>query len=574
MNEALLSEDAEILPIRRMDTALKHVLAIDQGTTGTTALVMAADGRIVGRGYQEITQHYPQPGWVEHDADEILERTLLAAREAIAASGVKPDVIGITNQRETIVVWHRDTGKPLARAIVWQDRRTTERCAELRNKTTFIAERTGLRPDPYFSATKLEWLLKKPEIAFVARNGRLLAGTIDSWLIWKLTGGRVHATDPTNASRTLLFDINRLKWSRELCDLFKIPMEVLPEVRPSAGDFGKTVTSFFGKSIPIMGVAGDQQAALFGQGCYMAGQAKNTYGTGAFLLLNTGDQVPRAGDGLLATVACDERGGAAYALEASIFVAGAAIQWLRDGLGILFNAAESEGLARSHESNDGVYFVPALVGLGAPNWEPRARGMMVGLTRGTTRAHLARAALEAMAYGSAEMLAVMAKRGKVKFESLRVDGGASANNWLLQFQSDILGIPVERPDMIETTALGAAGLAGIAGGVWSDAAEFIGTRQFTRFTPAMAKERADELKAGWQRAMRAALSWARDPGEPSLVKKPTKTKKRSGVAARRGSTAKKGGPARKGGTDRKGATARKATGPRGTTVRKGSRRAK
>jgi len=531
MNEALLSEVGTIVsPLRRVDSSMKHVLAIDQGTTGTTALIIAADGRIAGRGYQEITQHYPQPGWVEHDAEEILERTLLAARDAIAMSGVRPDVIGITNQRETVVVWHRDTGKPLARAIVWQDRRTTERCAELRNKTTFIAERTGLRPDPYFSATKIEWLLKKPEIAFVARNGRLLAGTIDTWLIWKLTGGRVHATDPTNASRTLLFDINRLKWSRELCDIFNIPMEILPEVRPSAGDFGKTVTSFFGKSLPITGVAGDQQAALFGQGCCVAGQAKNTYGTGAFLLLNTGDKVPSAGEGLLATVACDERGGAAYALEASIFVAGAAIQWLRDGLGILYNAAESERLARSLDSNDGVYFVPALVGLGAPNWEPKARGTLVGLTRGTTRAHLARAALEAMAYGSAEMLAVMAKRGRVKFESLRVDGGASANNWLLQFQSDILGIPVERPDMIETTALGAAGLAGIAGGVWSDAAEFIGTRQFTRFTPVMPRESAGGLMAGWQRAMRATLVWARDNVDADAAKK---------KKTRRGSAAKK-----------------------------------
>jgi glycerol kinase len=494
-------------------TSLKHVLAIDQGTTGTTALVIAADGRVAGRGYQEITQHYPAPGWVEHDADEILERTLAAAREAIAASGVRPDVIGITNQRETVVVWHRDTGKPLARAIVWQDRRTTERCAQLRAKTKWIAERTGLRPDPYFSATKIEWLLKRPEIAFVARNGRLLAGTIDSWLIWKLTGGRVHATDPTNASRTLLFDINRLRWSKELCDLFKIPIEILPEVRPSAGDFGKTVTSFFGKSIPITGVAGDQQAALFGQGCCSAGQAKNTYGTGAFLLLNTGKKVPRPGEGLLATVACDEKGGAAYALEASIFIAGAAVQWLRDGLGILFNAAESERLAASLESNDGVYFVPALVGLGAPNWEPKARGTIVGLTRGSNRAHLTRAALEAMAYGTAEMLAVMAKRGRVKFESLRVDGGASANNWLMQFQSEVLGIPVERPDMIETTALGAAGLAGIAGGVWADASEFMGTRTFTRFTPGMPREASSEWIAGWQRAVRASLAWARDPGD-------------------------------------------------------------
>jgi glycerol kinase len=560
MNEALLSEDAPVISLHRVASPMKHVLAIDQGTTGTTALVIAADGRIAGRGYQEITQHYPQPGWVEHDADEILERTLLAARDAIAMSGVRPEVIGITNQRETVVVWHRDTGKPLARAIVWQDRRTTERCAELRSRTSFIAERTGLRPDPYFSATKIEWLLKKPEIAFVARNGRLLAGTIDTWLIWKLTGGRVHATDPTNASRTLLFDINRLKWSRELCDIFKIPMEILPEVRPSAGDFGKTVTSFFGKSLPITGVAGDQQAALFGQGCCGAGQAKNTYGTGAFLLLNTGDKVPSAGEGLLATVACDATGGAAYALEASIFVAGAAVQWLRDGLGILYNAAESERLARSLESNDGVYFVPALVGLGAPNWEPKARGTVFGLTRGTSRAHLARAALEAMAYGSAEMLAVMAKRGRVKFESLRVDGGASANNWLLQFQSDILGIPVERPDMIETTALGAAGLAGIAGGVWSDAAEFIGTRQFTRFTPVMPRESAGALMAGWQRAMRATLTWARDNVDAEAAKK--KKKRRTSAAKKRVSSKLKPSPKGKSsaGSGRKSGAAKPARG--------------
>jgi glycerol kinase len=542
VSEALLSEDSNVYtPFRRLNTAMKHVLAIDQGTSGTTALVIAADGRVTGRGYQEITQHYPQPGWVEHDPEEILERTLMAARDAIAASEVKPDVIGITNQRETVVVWHRDTGKPLARAIVWQDRRTTERCAELRSHASWIAERTGLRPDPYFSATKIEWLLKKPEIAFVARNGRLLAGTIDSWLIWKLTGGRVHATDPTNASRTLLFDINRLRWSKELCDLFKVPIEILPEVRPSAGDFGRTVTAFFGKSLQITGVAGDQQAALFGQGCCGAGQAKNTYGTGAFLLLNTGSEVPQPGEGLLATVACDEKGGAAYALEASIFVAGAAIQWLRDGLGILYNASESERLARSLESNDGVYFVPALVGLGAPNWEPRARGTLVGMTRGTNRAHFARAALEAMAYGSAEMLAVMAKRARVSFNSLRVDGGASANNWLLQFQSDILGIPVERPDMIETTALGAAGLAGIAGGVWQDASEFIGTRQFTRFTPAMPREAAEELMEGWQRAVRATLFWARDKGEPGGAKRKKRApaKKRASSPASKKSASKK-----------------------------------
>ena len=516
---------------------MKHVLAIDQGTTGTTALMISSEGRVTGRGYREITQYYPQPGWVEHDAMEILERTLTAVREAVASSGVTPDVIGITNQRETIVVWHRDTGKPLARAIVWQDRRTTERCEELKGRAGWLTARTGLRPDPYFSATKLEYLLKKPEIAFVARNGRLCAGTIDSWLIWKLTGGKVHATDPTNASRTLLYDINELRWSKDLCDLFGVPMGILPEVRSSAGDFGRTTTSILGKSIPITGVAGDQQAALFGQGCFSAGQVKSTYGTGAFILLNVGDKAPPARDGLLATVACDAKGGVAYALEASIFIAGAAIQWLRDGLGILGDASESESMARSLASNDGVYFVPALVGLGAPNWEPRARGTIVGLTRGTSKAHFARAALEAMAYGTAEMLAVMATRGKVQFDFLRVDGGASANNWLLQYQADVLNIPVERADMIETTALGAAGLAGIAGGVWKDAAEFIGTRTFTRFTPAISRDAAEEGIAGWQRAVRATLSWAQDRGTASSRRAATRRKSKGKVASK--SAAKK-----------------------------------
>jgi glycerol kinase len=522
-----------------MSESQKHVLAIDQGTTGSTALVISADGKVAGRGYREITQYYPQPGWVEHDPAEILEKTLAAVRDAVASSGVMPDVIGITNQRETIVVWHRDTGKPLARAIVWQDRRTTERCAELKDRASWLTARTGLRPDPYFSATKLEYLLRKPEIAFVARNGRLCAGTIDSWLIWKLTGGKVHATDPTNASRTLLYDINQRRWSRELCDLFSVPIGIVPEIRPSAGDFGKTTTSFFGRSIPIMGVAGDQQAALFGQGCFNAGQVKATYGTGAFILLNTGDKVPAARDGLLATLACDARGGPAYALEASIFIAGAAVQWLRDGLSIISNASETEEMARSLQSNDGVYFVPALVGLGAPNWEPRARGTIVGLTRGTTSAHLARAALEAMAYGTAEMLGVMARNGKVQFQSLRVDGGASANNWLLQYQADVLGISVERPDIIETTAMGAAGLAGIAGGVWKDADEFIGTRQFARFEPTASREAAEEGIEGWQRAVRATLGWAQDRGDKSRRKSPARKSSASPKSTRKMSGSKK-----------------------------------
>jgi len=500
---------------------VKHVLALDQGTTGSTALVIAANGRIAGRGYREITQHYPEAGWVEHDAAEILTRTIEAAQEAISGSGVKPDVVGITNQRETIVVWDKPSGEPLAPAIVWQDRRTTARCAELAGKSEWLAERTGLRPDPYFSATKLEYLLARPAVAAALKEGRLFAGTVDSWLIWKLTGGKVHATDPTNASRTLLFDIREMKWSEELCALFHVPMEILPEVRPSAGDFGMTRAGYFGNPLPITGVAGDQQAALFGQGCWTAGETKNTYGTGAFLLLNTGDKRPAAGEGLLATVACNATGGAAYALEGSIFIAGAAIQWLRDGVGVLAQAAESEAMARSLESNEGVYFVPALAGLGAPNWEPNARGMITGMTRGTTRAHLARAALESMAYGTAEVLALMAARGKVKFESLRVDGGASANDWLLQFQSDVLQLPVERPDIIETTALGAAGLAGIAGGVWHDANAFIGTRKFKHFAPARTRDAMAPEIEGWNRAVRAALSWARD-GAPAEKKKKVK----------------------------------------------------
>ncbi len=545
---------------------MKHVLAIDQGTTGTTALVISADGRVAGRGYREITQYYPQPGWVEHDAAEILERTLAAVREAVASSGVTPDVIGITNQRETIVVWHRDTGKPLARAIVWQDRRTTERCAELEGRGSWLSARTGLRPDPYFSATKLEYLLKKPEIAFVARNGRLCAGTIDSWLIWKLTGGRVHATDPTNASRTLLYDINEQRWCQELCDLFSVPIGILPEVRPSSGDFGRTTTSLLGRSIPIMGVAGDQQAALFGQGCFAPGQVKSTYGTGAFILLNVGDKAPAAREGLLATVACDGQGRPAYALEASIFIAGAAVQWLRDGLGILSEAAESEGMARSLASNDGVYFVPALVGLGAPHWNPRARGTIVGLTRGTTRSHFARAALEAMAYGTAEMLEVMAKRGKVTFGSLRVDGGASANNWLLQYQADVLNIPVERADMIETTALGAAGLAGIAGGVWRDAEEFIGTRTFTRFAPSVARDQAEEGIAGWQRAVRAALTWAQDRGAKSERRPAGRRKVKPATKSKR--AIRSTGATR----SRRGAKAKGATGTKTGRKKKGSAR--
>jgi glycerol kinase len=489
---------------------MKHVLAIDAGTTGITCLVVSDEGRIVGRGYREITQYFPKPGWVEHDAAEIFDRTLESARDALESSGVIPDAIGITNQRETIVVWNRATGDPLARAIVWQDRRTAERCRELEAQSAKITLVTGLPVDPYFSATKLELLLSRPEIAREVEKGNVLAGTIDSWLIWKLTDGSVHATDPTNASRTLLFDIDARTWSDELCEIFHVPPAILPEVRLSSGDFGIATPAHFGTAIPICGVAGDQQAALFGQGCFAAGQGKNTYGTGAFLLLNTGDTRPEPGQGIVATAACDAKGGYAYALEGSIFIAGAAIQWLRDGLGILSTAAESEPLARSLSSNDGVYFVPALTGLGAPHWNPDARGMIVGLTRGTTRAHLARAALEAMAYGTADVLDAMRSRSGVPFEVLRVDGGAAVNEWMMQFQSDIIGVPVERPDIVETTAMGAAGLAGIASGVWRDAEEFMSVRKHVTFSPRMDGAERAALRAGWERAVRATLNWTND----------------------------------------------------------------
>jgi glycerol kinase len=487
---------------------MKHVLAIDEGTTGVTCLVVSERGEIVGRGYSEITQHFPKPGWVEHDASEIFERTVSTARSAIASAGVTPDAIGITNQRETIVVWDRETGEPLHRAIVWQDRRTADRCRQLVPHAPMITGRTGLPVDPYFSGTKLELMLAMPHVATLVAKKRVLAGTMDTWLIWKLTGGAVHATDPTNASRTLLFDIRERAWSDELCALLNVDKSVLPEVRRSSGDFGKTRDELFGTSIPISGVAGDQQSALFGQACVNAGEGKNTYGTGAFLLLNTGTVQPEPGEGILTTVACDANGDYAYALEGAIFIAGAAVQWLRDGLGIIAKAPETEDLARSLESNDGVYFVPALTGLGAPHWNPDARGTIVGLTRGTTRAHLARAALEAMAYGTSDVLSAMRERSGIAFDRLRVDGGASSNDWMMQFQADIIGVPVERPEIVETTAMGAAGLAGIASGVWKSSDEFHSVRRFATFNPSMDEGDRRSLIAGWNRAIDTALYWA------------------------------------------------------------------
>ena len=492
-------------------TAKRAVLALDQGTTGSTALVVAADGAVLGRGYREFTQHFPAPGEVEHDAEEILRVTIAAAREAIAQAGVTPAAIGITNQRETVCVWERASGKPLHRAIVWQDRRTARRCAQLtkQRKAALIRARTGLVIDPYFSATKIEWLLEHvPGLDRRAEQGDAVFGTVDAWLLFKLTGGQAFATDFTNASRTMLYDIGRRRWDPQLLDLFGVPEGALPAVHRSSGEFGIAAAEHFGSAIPITGIAGDQQAALFGQGCWQAGQAKNTYGTGAFLLLNTGKKRAASKRGLLTTLACDARGEPAFALEGSVFIAGAAIQWLRDGLQIIAQAAETRALAERVADTGGVYFVPAFVGLGAPHWEAQARGTIVGVTRGTGRAHLVRAALEAMAFSTKDVLDAMVADAKLRLSRLLVDGGAAANDWLMQFQADVLGVPVARPDLVETTALGAAGLAGLGAALWNDASEFLAGRRFTRFTPRRSKA-AQSLAREWHRAVDTALHWAK-----------------------------------------------------------------
>jgi glycerol kinase len=496
---------------------MPSILALDQGTTGSTALVIHEDGTVLGRGYRELPQHFPQPGWVEHDPRDILEVTLAAAREAIAAAGERPHGIGITNQRETVVLWDRRTLAPVARAIVWQDRRTSDRCLALRTAglASFLADRTGLVPDPYFSATKLEWLLHDRSVRTRAERGELAAGTVDTWLIASLTGGRVNVTDHTNASRTLLYALERRDWDPELLAMFGVPDGLLPTVVPSSGVVGESDASHLGVGLPIAGIAGDQQAALFGQGCCAEGTAKNTYGTGAFLLLHGGDHRPRPAPGLLTTAACGRRGEPAYAVEGSIFIAGAAVQWLRDGLGLIVRASETEALARSVPDTAGVHFVPAFVGLGSPHWEPEARGTITGITRGTTRAHLARAALEAIAFSTAELLDTMTGGGAV-VTGLRVDGGAAANDWLMQFQADVLGLPVERPDMVETTALGAAGLAGLALGIWESPEEFLAGRRFTRFEPAMGTGERSARRAEWDRAVGTTLLWAR----PERILKP------------------------------------------------------
>jgi glycerol kinase len=480
------------------------ILAIDQGTTGTTCLVFDREGAVAGRAYSEFQQFFPRPGWVEHDANEIWEVTRRVAGTALADAGIRGaqlDAIGITNQRETVVAWDRESGEPIHRALVWQDRRTAGRCDELREAghEPLVRERTGLTIDPYFSGTKIEWLLRNVEGA-----ERACFGTIDSWLLFKLTGR--HLTDYTNASRTMLFDIHALAWDGELCDLLGVDPVSLPEPRPSASLFGTTTE--FGGEVPVAGVAGDQQAALFGQACHQPGTGKNTYGTGSFVLLNSGSEPPPAPEGLLTTVACGVGENLAYALEASIFVTGAAVQWLRDGLGIIEEAGETEALAASLNTNEGVYFVPALTGLGSPHWDPYARGTIVGLTRGSGRAHVARAALEAIAYQAVDAVQAQEAASGKRLEVLKADGGATVNRWLMQFQADVLGAPVSVPEIAETTALGVAYLAGIATGVWSQ--EQVGEmwREAARYEPRMGAAERDELLADWRRAAERSRGWA------------------------------------------------------------------
>jgi glycerol kinase len=493
---------------------MSYVLAIDQGTTGSTGLVFSPDGSVVGRAYSEFRQHYPKPGWVEHDPEEIwnVSRTVMA--QALADSGVaRADLaaIGITNQRETTVVWDRASGEPVYRAIVWQSRQSKAICDRLRadGLEPDFRQKTGLVIDPYLSGTKIRWILDRdPHLQRRAQAGELAFGTIDSWLLWKLTGGSaasgaLHRTDPTNASRTLLYDIHQRTWDAELCELLDVPMAMLPEVCPSSGVFGET-ESFDGipAGVPVAGVAGDQQAALYGQGCWEPGQAKNTYGTGCFLLMNTGQQHRVSRHGLLTTVCCDAVGGAAYALEGSIFIAGAGIQWLRDELQIIGDAAESEALAQEIEDNEGVYLVPAFAGLGAPYWDSDARGAVVGLTRGAGRAHFARAALEAIAYQSRDVADAMNRDSDIELRELRVDGGAAENDFLMQFQADLLGVTVDRPQLVETTAAGSAYLAGLATGVWNSPADLAEIRRSERrFEPTMDTDRRDALYAGWKEAV-------------------------------------------------------------------------
>ena len=490
-------------------------MALDQGTTSSRCIIFDHSGAMLASAQKEFAQHYPKPGWVEHDAAEIWETTLEVARGAMAKSGLEAaDIaaIGITNQRETTVVWDRETGEPVCPAIVWQCRRTAPMADALAASgwSEMIRQKTGLVPDAYFSGTKLRWILDKvPGARQGAEEGRLLFGTIDSWLIWKLTGGRAHVTDVTNASRTMLFDIRRLRWDPELLELFGIPEQMLPRVQPSSCIYGETEPGLFGGKIPVAGAAGDQQSALFGQCCFEAGDVKNTYGTGCFLLMHTGSEPVFSENGLITTIAASGPGRIRYALEGSVFTAGAAVQWLRDELKLIPDAAASEAEARSVADTGGVYVVPAFTGLGAPYWNQYARGTITGITRGFTRAQLVRATLESIAYQTCDICRAMESDAGVELTRLRVDGGASANDLLMQFQSDLLGAEVLRPACIETTALGAAYLAGLAVGYWKDTADIRQNRQTGRvFLPEMRDATRAKLLKGWNRALTTALAWA------------------------------------------------------------------
>ena len=493
---------------------MNAVLAIDQGTTGSTALVFSQEGDIIGRAYREITQYYPNPGWVEHDPEEIWQVSQAVMAEALMSSGMSSgdlSAIGITNQRETAVIWDRGTGEPVYPAVVWQSRQSSGICERLKadGVERLFRERTGLMIDPYFAGTKIRWILdQESQLKKRAEAGDLAFGTIDSWLLWKLTGGTakagaLHRSDPTNASRTLLYDIHEQTWNEELCAVLDIPMSMLPEVHPSASVFGETDhIDGLPAGVPIASMIGDQQAALYGQGCWEPGQAKNTYGTGCFMLMNMGLQHPISRNGLLTTICCDAQGAPAYALEGSIFIAGAAIQWLRDGLGIIDDPAETDALARQIENNEGVYLVPAFAGLGAPFWDMNARGALMGLTRGSGRAHIARAALESIAYQLRGVAEVMEQDSAIELNELRVDGGASNNEFLMQFQADMLNVTVDRPKLVETTAAGSAQLAGLTVGVWNSPSELDRIRKTDcRFEPQMSEAQREAFYAGWLEAV-------------------------------------------------------------------------
>lgn len=493
----------------------KYVLALDQGTTSSRSILFDESSNIVAVAQKEFTQIFPKPGWVEHNANEIWSTQIGTMAEVVANAGIDPSeiaAIGITNQRETTVVWEKATGKPVYNAIVWQSRQTMAICDDIKAKglADKFRQKTGLVVDAYFSGTKVKWILDNVEGARAkAEAGELLFGTIDTWLIWKLSGGKVHVTDYSNASRTLMYNIRDLKWDDELLEILTVPKSMLPEVRPSSEVYGLTAPAVFqGAEIPIAGAAGDQQAALFGQTCFRPGMAKNTYGTGCFMLMNTGSELYTSKNGLLTTIAWGIEGKVEYALEGSIFVAGSAVQWLRDGLKAIEAAQDSEYYAGKVTDAEGVYVVPAFVGLGAPYWDMKARGAILGLTRGTTKGHIIRATLDSMAYQTKDVLGAMEADSGIKLQALKVDGGAVANNLLMQFQSDILGVPVDRPVVTETTALGAAYLAGLAVGVWANKEDLIQNWQLNRrFEPTMGADERAKLYAGWQKAVKRSMDW-------------------------------------------------------------------